>query len=369
MKDEPVRILHIVQRLEAGGTQALLMNLYRNIDRSKVQFDFLVEYPNKEFYDDEVLSLGGKIYYSTVRVDFNLLKFKKYFSELLDKTNYKIIHMHMSNIGYICFKEAEKKGISIRIAHNHNNGAVHDWKFIPRYILGKLYTIHATDFFTCSKEAGEYRFKGKPYKVLKNGIDSNKFIYNEDIRTKIRNELNLTNNFVVGHIGRFHPQKNHKFLLEIFKEIKNQKNNAKLLLIGTGELEKEIREKVKELNIEDDVLFLGNRTDVNEIYQAMDVFVFPSLFEGLGIVSIEAQAAGTPILCSNNVPKEIEITPLCKKLSLENHALEWANTAIELSENANARKNMQKKIIESGFDIKDVAIKLQNFYLERYNDI
>ena len=365
--NKPIRILHVVQRMEAGGTQALLMNIYRNIDRTKVQFDFLVEYPNKEFYDDEILKLGGKIYYSTVRTDFNILKFKNQLKNILrENPDYKIMHVHVSNIGYICFKIAKKMGVHTRIAHAHNNGSVHDAKYFLRWILRKLFALYATEYYACSKEAGEYFFKGKDYKVLKNAIDSKKFVYNEKQRIEMRKELKVENNFVVGHIGRFHPQKNHKFLIEIFEKIKEKRSNAKMILVGTGPLEKEIENKVKNLNLEKDVIFLKNRKDINKIYQAMDVFIFPSLFEGLGIVAIEAQASGTPIICSDRLPPEIEISPIYKKTSLDESAEVWANEAIKLADENRNKQNLQQNVKESGFDLCDVVDKLQNFYLQTY---
>lgn len=363
--DKTIRILHVVQRMEAGGTQALLMNLYRNIDRSKIQFDFLVEYPEKQFYDDEIKRMGGKIYYTTVRKDYNIFKFKRELKEILKNNSYKIMHVHVSSIGNFCFKIAKTFNIKVRIAHAHNNGSVHDIKYLPRLFLRKLFSINATDFFACSNEAGEYFFKGKKYKVLKNAIDSSKFIYNKIQDDTIKKELNLEEKFIVGHIGRLHQQKNHIFLLKIFKEIKNKKENAKLLLVGTGPLESEIKNKVKELSLEKDVLFLGNRNDVNKIYQSMDVFIFPSLFEGLGIVAIEAQASGTPVLCSDQVSSEVEISAICKKMSLDKNAKDWAEEAISLSKSKNVKKNMQNAIIDAGFDIKDVAQKLQKYYLEK----
>lgn len=362
--NKPIRILHVVQRMEAGGTQALLMNIYRNIDRTKVQFDFLVEYPNKEFYDDEILKLGGKIYYSTVRTDFNILKFKNQLKNILrENPDYKIMHVHVSNIGYICFKIAKKMGVHTRIAHAHNNGSVHDAKYFFRWILRKLFALYATDYYACSKEAGEYFFKGKDYKVLNNAIDSERFVYNDEIRKKKRKELELENSFLVGHIGRFHPQKNHKFLIEVFAKIKEKKDNAKLLLIGSGDLENNIKSQVRELNLQNDVIFLGNRNDVNELYQSMDIFILPSLFEGLGIVAIEAQASGTPIICSDRLPAEVEISSICKKISLNKSTEEWADEAIKLANTQDARMNMQNKIIEAGFDIKFVAKDIQDFYL------
>lgn len=368
--DKPIRILHVVQRMEAGGTQALLMNIYRNIDRNKIQFDFLVEYPEKEFYDDEILAMGGNIYYTDVRKNLNIIKFKKELTKILEgKYKYQIIHVHVSTIGYLCFSIAKKFGIKVRIAHAHNNSSVKDIKYILRSVLRKLFAYKATDYFACSEEAGKFFFKHRKFKCIKNAIDSSKFIFDDNIRNKKRKELQLQENFVIGHVGRLHPQKNHKFLIEIFAKIKEKKKNAKLILVGNGPQENEIKNIVKTLNLEKDVLFLGTRKDVNEIYQAMDIFIFPSLFEGLGIAAIEAQASGIPVLCSDTVSKQVEITNICKRISLQESALNWANEAIQLSQSKDSKKNMQKEIIDSGFDIKHVSEELQEFYISKYEEI
>lgn len=364
--EEPIRVLHILQRMEAGGTQAFLMNIYRNIDRNKVQFDFLVEYPDKQFYDEEILKLGGKIYYSTVRKDFNILKFMRKLKNIIKENNYKIVHMHTYSIGYFCLRVAKECDVPVRIAHSHSNEATRDFKYLPKLFLQKIYTVYATNLMACSEAAGKYLFKDKKFEVIKNAIDSRKFIYNKEIREKTRKNLNIENSFVVGHIGRFKPEKNHKFLIEIFSEIKRKKNNAKLLLIGTGDLENSIKKQVQELNLQNDVIFLGNRIDVNNLYQAMDIFVFPSLFEGLGIVAIEAQASGTPIVCSNKLPLEIEISSICKKLSLNETAEVWADEAIKLAEDNKSKQNLQQEVINAGFDLSDIVNKIQDFYIKSY---
>lgn len=364
--EEPIRVLHILQRMEAGGTQALLMNIFRNIDRSKVQFDFLVEYPDKQFYDEEILKLGGKVYYSNVRNDFNIFKFEKKLKKIIKENNYKIVHVHAYTIGYFCLKVAKECGVPIRIAHSHSNEATRDFKYLPKLFLQRIYTVYATNLMACSEDAGKYLFKNKKFEVMNNAIDSRKFIYNKEIREKIRKKLNIENSFVVGHIGRFKPEKNHKFLIEIFSEVKRKKNNAKLLLIGTGDLENSIKKQVQELNLQNDVIFLGNRTDVNNLYQAMDIFIFPSLFEGLGIVAIEAQASGTPIVCSNKLPPEIEISSICKKLSLSETAEVWADEAIKLAEDNKSKRNLQQEVINAGFDLSDIVNKLQDFYIKAY---
>lgn len=364
---EPIRILHILQRMEAGGTQALLMNIYRKIDRSKVQFDFLVEYPQKQFYDDEIISMGGKIYYTTVREDFNVFRFMKQLETILKShPEYRVVHVHVYTIGYFCLKTVKKCGVPVRIAHSHNNETVHDAKWVLKMGMQKLYTIHATDLFACSEEAGKYLFKNKSFRVLKNAIDSSRFIADSRVREEVREELSLGDHFVVGHVGRFHPQKNHDFLLDVFYEISKIRDDAKLVLVGTGDLEKEIREKVQKLHLTDRVIFLGNRRDMNRIFQAMDVFVFPSIFEGLGIVAIEAQATGIPVVCSEGLPSEAKITPIYKKMLLADSPAKWAEEAVTVAADSRCHQNMQQYVIDAGFDMDATALMMQKYYLDQY---
>lgn len=246
---EPIRVLHILQRMEAGGTQALLMNIYRKIDKKKIQFDFLVEYPEKEFYDSEIESMGGRIYYSNLRKDFKIFKFMRQLKNILENNpEYKIIHVHTYSIGFFCLKVAKNCNVPVRIAHSHSNAMTRDYKIFAKIILQKLYTIYATNLFACSNEAGKYLFKGQDYKVLTNAIDSEKFIADVRLRNFIREELNISNSFVVGHVGRFRPEKNHDFVIEVFNEIKKIKKNAILILVGNGDLESSIREKVAKLD-------------------------------------------------------------------------------------------------------------------------
>lgn len=365
---EPIRVLHILQRMEAGGTQALLMNLYRKIDREKLQFDFLVVYKEKQFYDDEIEKMGGHIYRLTFREDFNLLKFKKNLVDFFKQhSEYKIVHCHAYTIGYFCLKEAKRAGVPIRIAHSHSNSMTKDYKRYIKIIMQHLYTIYSTDLFACSEEAGKYLFLNKPFNVLKNAIDSSQFISNTKTRYLIRKELKMENCFVVGHVGRFKPEKNHLFLIDIFCEIKRRKQNSKLLLIGNGDPTEEIQNYIIKKGISNDVIILTNRHDMSQLYQAMDVFVFPSKYEGLGIVAIEAQAAGIPVVCSEGLPPETNITPLYKKNKLDEGADKWADIALEMAQNLYSHSNMQKYIIDAGFDINVTAKYMENYYLKKFS--
>ena len=365
---EPIRVLHILQRMEAGGTQALLMNIYRKIDRTKVQFDFLVVYKEKQFYDDEIEKMGGHVYKLSFREDLNLPKFQKDLAVFFTQHHeYKIVHCHAYTIGYFCLKAAKKAGIPVRIAHSHSNAAVHDVKLPLKLIMQKLFTRYSTDLFACSEEAGKFAFKGKKFGIVQNAIDSQKFIADANIREEIRKALRVENKFVVGHVGRMQPEKNHDFLIDVFAELKKSKPDAELILVGTGPLEDKVKSKVVEKGLSDCVHFLGNRKDMNRIYQAMDVFVFPSLFEGLGIVAIEAQAAGVPIVCSEGLPPETDITPIYRKLLLSDGEEKWANAALEMAQNLKAHTNMQQYVIDAGFDMDATAKYMESYYLRKYN--
>lgn len=326
----------------------------------------MVVYKEKQFYDDEIEKMGGHVYKLSFREDLNLPKFQKDLAVFFAQHHeYKIVHCHAYTIGYFCLKAAKKAGIPVRIAHSHNNETVHDIKYLPKLFMQRLFTLNATDLFACSNEAGKYLFKDKPFRVLKNAIDSQQFIANENTRREVKQELGLENKFVVGHVGRLHPQKNHDFLIEVFAEIKKKKPDAELILVGTGPLEEKVRSKVADMGLIENVQFLGNRKDMNRIYQAMDIFVFPSLFEGLGIVAIEAQAAGVPIVCSEGLPPETDITPIYRKLMLSDGAEKWAEAAIEMAQSSKAHTNMQKYIIDAGFDMSATAKNMEKYYLEK----
>lgn len=362
---EPIRILHIVQKMEAGGTQAFLMNLYRNIDRNKIQFDFLVEYEEKEFYDDEIISLGGKIYYTNFRKTLNVIKFKKTLSNILkEHPEYKIVHIHATAIGKICTDTAKKCGVKTIIAHTHNNSAVKDWKYYPKILLRKLYTHGPTDFFACSEDAGRYTFKNKKFTVIYNAIDINKFLFKQEVREDLRRELNIEDKFVIGNIGRLHEQKNQSFLIDVFYEIQKKKDSAVLLIIGKGPLKNELEEKVKNLGISSKVFFLENRKDIERIYQGMDVFVLPSLFEGLGIVAIEAQTSGLPVIASTGVAKEANITDNIRNIDLNEPIDAWVEAICKAK--VKNRRSIENIVRKSKFNIKNNTKFLQEFYLKKY---
>lgn len=369
---KPIRVLNLFTNMNYGGAETMVMNYYRNIDRSKVQFDFMVHRKHRGAYDDEIEALGGKIYRMIPIYPQNFHRYKKMLSNFFDEhKEYSIIHSHMSELGYFVFKEARKRNIPIIICHAHNTPVGFDFKMLFRNFFKFKNLKNITHMFMCSKESAEWLY-GKKYQdrfiMMNNAIDVNKFKFSESIRNINRKELNIEDKLVIGHVGRFDKQKNHPFLIEIFNEIYKLRNDAVLVLVGDDKNADEIHKKVHDLGLDDVVYFLGSRSDVNEILQGMDAFIFPSIFEGFGIAPLEAQTAGLPCFVSNAVPNECLITDNIFPVSLEKSALEWAKIILDKTKNFE-RKDTSQIIIDKGFDIKTNAKWLEDFYLNAIADI
>lgn len=362
-KDKPIRILHVVTYMGRGGLETMLMNYYRNIDRDKVQFDFLTHRDFEADYDQEIGSLGGEIYHLPRLNPFSPAYLKRLDQFFMEHREYKIVHSHLDCMAGIPLKYAKRNGVPVRIAHAHNSSQVRDKKYILKLYFKRSITKYATHLFACSREAGKWMFATDKFQVLNNAIDAGKYVYDGAVRKKVRDELGIASDtFVFGHVGRFSAQKNHTFLIDIFENILQKHSDSRLLLVGDGELRKDVEDKCRRAGIENKVIFTGVRTDVAELMQGMDVFLFPSLFEGLGIVAVEAQAAGMPCLISDKVPMECRKTKgLVHQIELAAGAEKWADMALKYA--GTERKNTRKQIEESGFDIHKNAEKLQQFYL------
>ncbi len=356
----PIRVLHVVTYMGRGGLETMIMNYYRQIDRDKVQFDFLVHRTFEADFDNEIIALGGNIYRLPVLNPFSPQYFhalEKFFST----HKYDIVHSHLDCLSAYPLSVAKKYGSKIRIAHAHNKNQDKNWKYIIKILSKFLMPYYATDLFACSEEAGAWMFPGRKFIVMKNAIDSKSFMYSNEKEKNVREKLNIANKFVVGHVGRFNPQKNHSFLLSVFKRVMDKEPNAVLLLVGSGDGQEEAKRKAQELGIDMNIMFLGNRDDVPEILQAVDVFVFPSLYEGLGIAAVEAQAAGIPCILSDQVPKECKLCSNVEFLSLKLSVQEWANAICQYR---NHKKQDNHHIIsEKGYDIKHNVKWLQDFYV------
>ncbi|MCL2773488.1 MAG: glycosyltransferase family 1 protein [Oscillospiraceae bacterium] len=366
---EIIRVLHVIGSMNVGGAETFIMNVYRNIDREKVQFDFLLNVPNKTAYEDEITSLGGKIYRIPRRFP-NYLKHLKALDYFFKKnTQYNIVHQHTgSNVAISTIISAKKHNINKIIYHSHNSESSR--KDILSYAFEFIYKSqvkkYANYYFACSYLAAEHLFgkyiDKKEIKIINNAIDTEKFIFNKNIRELKRKELQIDSKFVIGHTGRFATQKNHTFILDIFAKVCKHKSDAVLLLIGDGSLRGEVENKIERLGLKDKVILTGVRSDVNELLQAMDIFLFPSLWEGFGIVLIEAQASGLHSIASADVvPESAKVTDLLEYIPLEESPVYWAKKVLQY-ENGYERKNMQEKIIKAGFDIKETTKWLQEFY-------
>lgn len=359
MSDKPIRVAQMMTEMNFGGVEMVVMNYYRNIDKSKLQFDFFALEGSALPMKDEIKKLGGNVY--IVPKYTNLNKYEKEIQRIFKENNYQIVHSHMNTLSVFSLYGAKRAGVPIRIAHNHSTaGKGETKKNIMKYILRPFSKLYPTELCACSEFAGEWIYgKKTKFKVINNAIDLEKYRYNSQIREKIRDELGLKDKFVIGHIGRFCYQKNHQLLINIFDKTLKQLPNSVLMLIGEGELEQEVRKQVKDKGIEDSVLFLGKKKDAYKYYQAMDCFVLPSRYEGLGMVAIEAQASGLPVVCSKNVPHEAKI--------LENmvfvDSLNGYINAINASVNFN-RVDTSEIVRQAGYDIEIEAKKLEYYYEE-----
>lgn len=361
-----VRILHVVTDMNRGGIETMLMNYYRQINRNKIQFDFLVHRETKAEYDDEIESLGGQIY-RMPRLNPLSLKYYNELSCCLKNNKYEIIHSHIDCMSAYPLKIAKKSGIPVRIAHAHSTNQDKNWKYPIKYISFRKIPLYATDYFACSEKAGKWMFPGHDFLVLKNAIDINKYVPNEKNRENIKKEFGIKNNsLVIGHVGRFSYPKNHSFLIDIFYCIKKYRPDSYLMLIGGGKDMINIRQKVKQLKLENNVIFTGLRSDVHILMQAMDIFVFPSIYEGLGMSVIEAQAAGLPCVISNEVPKECIVTQgLVSIQDLSMSADKWAKHILKRL--CIVHKNHNQEIAESGYDIVEAAKWLEEYYVKKCN--
>lgn len=365
-EETPIRILHILGALDRGGAETMVMNLYRNIDRSKIQFDFLIHTEKECDYSNEIRSLGGKIYslkrFKGYNVKEYVLQFNNFFKE---HHEYSIVHGHMRSTASIYLLIAKKYNI-YTIAHSHNTSSGKGLSAIGKNILQYPLRFIADYYFACSIEAGKWLFGTKivqstKFSVLKNAIDIDKFIFNSNIRKQKREEFGLENKFIIGNVGRFHEQKNHIFMIKLFDIFLKKNHDACLLLIGEGELKKEIKDLVNSLNIKDKVIFLDSRSDVNEIMMAFDVFIFPSKYEGLGIVAIEAQCSSLPVICSEKVPLEVKITDNIQFVSI-NDINQWLEK-LERIRNEKRPIVNKEELMLCGYDIKITSSFLTSFYI------
>jgi len=361
---KPIRILHVVVNMERGGAETLIMNLYRNVDRNKVQFDFLT--CKDGIFDGEIEKLGGIVHRIPYVTDVGVIGYIKELNDFFSNHPYTIVHSHMDKMSGFVLRSAKKAGIPHTIAHSHNTSSEGTLAAkVFKTIAGSLILKSATELLSCSKAASQWLFQSRASsaKILKNGIDLERFSYSDNKRNLLRGELGFSrNDILLGHVGRFYKQKNHHFLIRVFYQVQKSNPLAKLVLVGEGELKNEIKQLVQQLGIKEKVFFLGSRGDVNDLLQAFDLFVFPSLHEGLPVTLIEAQGAGLPCFISDKITKEVDMEAgLAQFLPLEE--AKW----VEALQNSNFpnRENTAFELKAKGYDIKETAKWLESYYLNR----
>lgn len=367
----PIRILHVIGIMNRGGAETMIMNLYRNIDRTKIQFDFVENEGGEAAFDQEIRSLGGKIYRCPRYRGKNHLAYTKWWHVFLDvhRGEYPIVHGHIGSTAAIYLSIAKKYGC-YTIAHSHSAG-----KGSAMYqVLSRPTRYVANQFFACSKDAAISRYGRKVgddadrCQVLNNAIDTEKFVFREAKKQQMRQQLHISESaLVIGHVGRFVDTKNHLFLIDIFQELHKRDSNSVLLLVGDGELRSKIERKIQTLDLTDSVILTGVQSNTYDYYQAMDCFVFPSHYEGLGIVVIEAQTAGLPCCISTGVPREAAITELVQFRSLDDSPAQWAEWILRRVDTS--RKDMSEEIRKAGYDIAETSKWLENYYLEAVKNI
>ena len=359
-KKKRIKIAQILNRMDNGGIEAVVLNYFRYIDKELFQFDFYFDERSLVPYREELINLGAQLFplppYTRQRA------YQQSLIKKLKSGQYDIVHVHMNTMSFFALIAAERAGIPIRICHNHSTA---NWRerrrTVLKFLLRPLNRLPSTDWFACGKQAGEWMYGKKAVQdsrvfILPNAIETKRFAFSEKDRISVRSELGIGENvFVVGHVGRFMKQKNHKRLLRIFQVLVRKRPNAVLLLIGEGEMETSIRELAQKLNIENKIVFAGVRKDVHRFYSAMDTFCLPSLYEGFPVVLLETQGNGLPAVCSDRISEEVCLTNLVTRLSLEKEKL-WADVLLMMKR--------EKAVLPEIYEIRKAAELLQDKYME-----
>lgn len=364
------RVLEIIGKRPVGGVGTVMLNYQRHMNMERVQMDYLIFGEQEETFDKEVKKLGSRVYTYPALSGRQMRQTKKYFEQFFSEhhSEYDIVHLHAPYIAFLCLPVAAKYGIGHRIVHSHATVyAESKGKAVRNRMLWSISQKYITDRIGCSQAAGAFLFGKKDYTVLKNAICCEEYAYNEATRSKIRTQYQAEDKLVIGNVGRFSQQKNQMYLVDIFSEIQKIHKDSVLWLVGDGELRPQIEEKIKQLGLINSVKIFGMVDNTRELYQAMDVMVMPSLFEGLPMTGVEAQACGLPCVFSDTITREVDVmgSPF---LSLEESNTEWAKTAVRAAgcykESGKARRSFGKELAEHGFDIRVEAGRLEEMYEE-----
>lgn len=368
MYNEAIRVAQIIGKMWAGGVEMVVFNYYRELDKNKVQFDFYYDEDSTVEPPEDLIAMGARFFeippYQDLKNYISILR--KYFKE----NNYSIVHSHINTISVFPLFIAKTVGIPVRITHNHSVPGGNEWKRNAiKYFLRTFAKVFSTDYFACSEKAGRWLFGNRCFEngkviVIKNAIDFNKFVISNEERFELIQQLGLNEKLVVGHVGRFTSAKNHELLLLVFKEILQSRKEAMLLLIGDGELHQKIVDRIDELDLGDYVVLTGKVSNPEKYYPLMDVLILPSLFEGLSLTTVEAQAAGVPVVVSEAVPKEAIISNGCRYMSFNDEPSFWAKAAIDISITKVALEKQS-----TTYNIKESAPILTKWYIKKLLDL
>lgn len=364
--NEPVRVLHVLGGLTLGGAESRVMDLYRNINREKMQFDFLIHTEEEQHFEKEVVNLGGNVYRIPRFKMYNYFSYRKAIKQFFASHHeFRAVHGHMTSTASIYLPIAKKSGVPITIAHARSAGVDKGLKGYLTKLLRRDLKYKADYCLSCSKEAGiavygqDWINKGK-VEVIPNAIDARKYSFDGSVRLKLRKELGLDDKLVIGHVGSFRTAKNHFFMIQIFEKIKEKRKDAVLLLVGEGILMNQVKEQVNKAGLQESVIFTGNKADVSPYYQVMDYLLFPSLYEGLPGTIMEAQTAGLKCLVSDTVTPEVKISDLVNFYSLNRTANEWAEYILQNI--SYERVNHYDDVYAAGFDIQAQIYRYNEIY-------
>lgn len=367
-----VKILHYVSRMDRAGQETFIMNVFRNINRDKINFDFLCSSNGVGDYDGEIEKLGGNIYHLG-KLNLKHFKFlallvllRKKMKILVKDHNIFEIHTQHAMDAFFSALIAKSVGFETVIVHSHNSNSLYHPKL--HKIFKNLLHLLFLKRFACGVDAGEWMFGNDCFTIIKNGIDTREFMFSSEKRESVRNKNHWENQVVIGNVGRFNSQKNQIFAVKVFQEFTKLQKNSRLVFIGTGEDQEKIKNFVKNSSIEKKISFLGVRDDVSELYQGMDLFLMPSLFEGLPVTLVEAQASSLPCLVSNSITHDVKVTNRIKFENLSDSYKNWAENLRNLYFKYPSRVNEIENITKAGYSIRDVTIKLEDLYLNFNGD-
>lgn len=351
-----IKVLHVVTVMDIGGIETTIMNYFRSLDKDKFSFDFLVHRENPGFFDEEIRKLGGSIYYAPSLSSFSgMASYRKWSVNFFRENRFDIVHSHLDALSYFPLYGAKVNGVPVRIAHSHVNGFTRDLKYPLRLVLKKLIPTVATSFFASSKEAAEFMFGSRQYKIIVNPVNVKEFSFDADKRNLLRNQYGIDQNMrVIGHVGRFSEPKNHKFIIEIMRHL--EKERYILVLLGDGELFNEIQELSHDLNVPN-IIFLGAKSNPSEYYSMFDVFILPSLYEGLGIVALEAQINGLPVIISDRVSNDVILSENITQLPLS------LDSWVQNIESTVFNRTSHISTALQAYDVKVSTKNLQDIYL------